>query len=399
LITILKGKSEALFKGKKAMSIQSLIVIFQFTIAVILIIAAIGMQLQMNFISNKNLGLQKEQILVLPVRNENIQENFSVLKNKLLKIKEVQDVSAISNFPWEKGFYDFETTINNNGNVIKANAQTLLVEENIISTLSMEMIKGRGFSKDYLSDSEMAFIMNETAATEYGISDPKGVKIVMQNISSHEAKEGNLIGIVKDFHLQSLHEKVAPLILTISPESYFTDNIVVKLTGTNISESIASIESQLKEIAPNRPFEFFFLNDAFDKLYQKEKRVSSLFQYFSILAIIIACLGLLGIVAFATAQRLKEIGIRKVLGASVIGIVELLTTSFLKLVLTAIVISVPLAWLLMSKWLEDFAYRITMHWWIFLVAGTTAMLIAILTICYQAIKAAIANPVKSLRTE
>lgn len=399
LINILKGKNESLFLRKKVISLQSAFVVFQFVMAVTLIMATIIMQSQMNYIRNKDLGLKKEQVLVLPVRDEGIQENFAVVKNKLAQINGVSEISTISNFPWEKGFYDFETTIKKDGKEIRANAPTLLVTEDFTETMGMTIVKGRGFSRDFRTDSSSAFIINETAAVQFGITEPQGVKILMEHVSAGTPKEGELIGIVKDFHLQSLHEPVQPLILTVSPQSYYIDNIVIRLSASDIPGTLNLIRSELKDISPARPFEYFFLDNAFDKFYEKESRISSLFNYFSLIAIIIASLGLLGIVAFGAAQRLKEIGIRKVLGASAPGIVMLLLKDFLKLVLMAVVIASPLTWLAMNKWLQDFAYRINISWWIFFAAGALALTIAVLTVSFQAIRAAVANPVKSLRTE
>ncbi|WP_422107632.1 ABC transporter permease [Winogradskyella sp.] len=395
----LNGLGNKLFKKKRtSVSLQSVLVTFQFAIAVILIVATIVMQSQMSYIKNKNLGLGKEQVVVLPVRDENIQKNFSVLKNKLEQVSSIQSVSAISNFPWSKGYYDFETVITHSGRDIKANAYTLLVDEDFIPTMDMVMSKGRGFSRGFRTDST-AFIMNETAANLYGIKDQTEVVIEMSQIGSRLPKKGKLIGIVKDFHLQSLHKTVEPLILTLASATYFTDNIIIKFTGTDVERTLQATESEVQNMSPNRPFEYFFLDDAFEKLYKKEARVSALFNYFSILSIIIACLGLMGIVAFTTSQRIKEIGIRKVLGASVASIVKLITTSFLKLVFIAIIIAIPLAYLLMSNWLERFSYKINLGWWIFTLAGCCALTIAILTIGYQSIRSAIANPVNSLRSE
>lgn len=399
LINVLKGKNESFFPRRKVISLQSVFVVFQFIIAVVLIIATVVMQSQMHFIRNKDLGLKKEQVLVIPVMDETLQESFTVLKNKLSQVSGVVGVAAISNFPWEKGFYDFETTVRKNGTETRANAPTLLIEEGFIKTMGMTILKGRDFSKDFKTDTVSAFIMNETAAAQFGITDPQGVKLLMESVAAGKPKEGELIGIVKDFNLQSLHEVVQPLILTVAPESYYIDNIVVKLSSDNIPGTISRIESQVKEISPGRPFEYFFLDNAFEKLYQNEARVSTVFNYFSVLVIIIASLGLLGIVAFSAAQRFKEIGIRKVLGAPVTGLVALLTKDFLKLVIVAVLVASPVGWWIMNKWLQDFAYRISIEWWVFIVAAVTALLIALLTVSIQAIKAAVANPVKSLRTE
>ncbi|MEM1001098.1 MAG: FtsX-like permease family protein, partial [Bacteroidota bacterium] len=398
LTSSLKGLKQSTKKRKSAFSLQSTLVVFQFSIAVVLIISTIVMQSQMSFIKSKNLGLNTEQVVVLPVRDESVQNNFSTLKNQLLQNNTITSVSAISNFPWSKGYYDFQTLITHSGNEIKANAYTLLVDEDFVQTMGMNMVFGRSFSREFGTDST-AFIMNETAARLYEIDDQEAVTIEMAQIGSRQPKKGQLIGIVEDFHLQSLHNKVEPLIITLAPESYFTDNIIVKFSSLDVTNTLNSIASDLQKIAPDRPFEYFFLDEAFAQLYQKETRISFLFNYFSILAIVIACLGLLGMVAFATSQRIKEIGIRKVLGATVSSIVKLITMSFIKLVIIAVLIAVPVAYLFMSNWLESFSYRTTLSWWMFLAAGCIALIIALIAIGYQSLRSAIANPVNALRSE
>ncbi|BFP41292.1 ABC transporter permease [Flavobacteriaceae bacterium GF1] len=399
LIAFLKSRGSSMFKGKKSASVQSSLLVLQFVVAVTLIIATVIMQSQMHYIKNKNLGIQQDQILVVPVRDGTIQNRFDAFKEKLLQSPEIRSVSAISNLPWEKGFYDFETSINNNGLVTKAHANTLLVDENIVNTLDMTMVKGRGFSIERGTDSTMAFVMNEAAAAKFGIDDLQNVKLSMVGVGSSGSKEGRLIGIVKDFHMQSLHDKIQPLLLTVSPRSYFIDNVLIQVSQSDVPSAIASVEANFKEFAPDRPFEYFFLNDAFDRLYQREYLLSTLFQYFSIIAIIIACLGLLGITAFTATQRLHEIGIRKVLGSSVTGIVNLLTSGFLKLVLVAVVIAIPIGWWAMDKWLEGFAYKTNIGWWVFVFAGISTMAIALLTVGWQSFRAATTNPIEVLQRE
>ncbi|WP_435625323.1 ABC transporter permease [Flagellimonas sp.] len=398
-IAFLKGKGGSIFAQNKTSSTQSTLVVLQFIVAVTLIISTVIIQSQMHYIKTKNLGLQKSQTLVVPVFDETIQNRFESVKAQLTAIRGVNEVSAISNFPWEKGFYDFETLITNQGVETKANSKALLVDNNIIPALGMSVIEGRGFSSTHGTDSTMAFIMNETAARKFDVQNLQDVKLTMQSITSSEPKEGNLIGIVKDFHLQSLHEEIEPLILTISPRSYFIDNIIIQMLGSDIPQVIQQVEAELKAFTPDRPFEYFFLDQAFEKLYKKELLIGSLFNYFSIIAIIIACLGLLGMVAFATSQRLKEIGIRKVLGSSVMGIVNLLTFSFIKLILLAIGIAVPLGWYFMNKWLEGFAYKVTIDWWVYAFSAILTLFIALFAVGWQSFKAATTNPVEVIRNE
>jgi putative ABC transport system permease protein len=399
VVNILKGENTSMFPRKKTFSLQSSFVIFQFMIAIILIASTITIRSQLNYIQTKDIGLHREQTLVIPIRDEAIQDNFAALKNKLSQVAGVSTVSALSNFPWSKGFYDFNTAINNNGKLIESNAYTLLVEEDFISTMGMKMVQGRAFSKDYGKDAATAFIINEAAAKKFGISSANGVKFNMKDVASGKPKEGELVGIVKDFHLQSLHHTVEPLILTVAPKAYYLDNIVVKVSPTAMATTLKNIEASLKTVAADKPFNYFFLDQAFEKLYRKEMRMGTIFNYFSLLAIIISCLGLFGISAFTSMQRAKEIGIRKVLGASVSSVVGLLSKDFLKLVIIASVLAFPLAWWMMDNWLQDFAYRINIGVWMFAIAASLAMLIAALSVSYQTIKAALSNPIKSLRTE
>ncbi len=311
----------------------------------------------------------------------------------------VSSVSALSNFPWVKGFYDFNTAINNNGKLSESNAYTLLVEEDFISTMGMKMAQGRAFSKNYGKDATNAFIINEAAAKKFGINSTTGIKFTMQSVASGKPKEGELIGIVKDFHLQSLHHTVEPLILTVAPETYYLDNIVLKISPASMAATLKNIEASIKTVAVDKPFDYFFLDDAFEKLYRKEMRTGAVFNYFSVLAIIISCLGLIGISTFTSLQRAKEIGIRKVLGANVGSVVSLLSRDFLKLVAIASLLAFPVAWWMMNNWLHDFAYRISIGWWVFAIAGSLAILIAFLSVSYQTVKAATANPVKALHSE
>ena len=398
-IAFLKGKGGNMFAQTKTSSTQSVLVVLQFVVAVTLIISTVIIQSQMRYIKTKNLGIQKSQTLVVPIYDETIQNKFETVKNQLSRIDGVREVSAISNFPWQKGFYDFETLVSNKGVETKANTNALLVDNNIVSALGMTIVDGRGFSSTHGTDSTMAFIMNQTAAKKFGVENLQDIKLTMQSITSSEPKEGNLIGIVKDFHLQSLHEEIEPLILTISPRSYFIDNIIIRLSSGDIAQVINTVEEELKLFAPDRPFDYYFLDNAFDKLYKREMLMGSLFNYFSVIAIVIACLGLLGMVAFTTSQRLKEIGIRKVLGSSVMDIVNLLTFSFIRLILIAIVIAVPLGWFFMNRWLEAFAYKVTIGWWVYAFSGFVTLFIALFAVGWQSFKAASANPVEVIRNE
>jgi len=261
--------------------------------------------------------------------------------------------------------------------------------------MGMQLLKGRDFSKDFKTDST-AVILNETASKLFGFGDdPVGKKVYNRN---RDGSLGvmNVIGMVKDFNFASLRENIGPLLFTLGKD---ISTISFKISATNIPSVLRSVEAKWKTMAPGMPFSYQFMDEGFDQMYRSEQRVGKIALIFSILAIFIACLGLFGLATFIAEQRTKEIGIRKVLGASVNGIVQLLSKDFLRLVIIAFVFAVPFGWYFMNKWLQDFAYRISISWWVFLIAGIAAMLIAIFTVSFQAVRAALNNPVNNLRTE
>jgi putative ABC transport system permease protein len=256
------------------------------------------------------------------------------------------------------------------------------------------MIAGRPFSRDFQTDTTQSMILNEAAVKLFGYSSPQ--QAVGRRFKQW-GREGRIIGVMKDFHFRSLQQEIKPLSMRIEPNG--CNLISINLSAQNLPKTIASIESRWNQLIPARPFSYFFLDDFFDKQYRSEERFGKLFLNFAILAIIISCLGLLGLASYSTMQRTREIGIRKVLGASVPNIVNLLSRDFLILVAIAIVIASPIAGIVMHNWLKDFAYRIQIGWWIFMIAALLAALIALITVSFQAIKAAVANPVISLRSE
>jgi len=274
--------------------------------------------------------------------------------------------------------------------------QMWTVDADYIPTLGMTMAKGRNFSKQMLTDSG-AVIINEAAAKLLGFPDPVNQKVyTLEDINANKTKAFTIVGVVKNFNFSSLREQVTPLALFMQEQN---GRIAFRINTKNIPALISQVENKWKTMAPSQPFSYSFMNDDFNNIYQTEQKIGRLFISFAVFAILIACLGLLGLVAYAAEQRTKEIGIRKVLGASITNIVTMMSRDFLKLVLIASIIAFPLAWYAMHKWLQDFAYRISISAWIFVGAGLIAILIAFITIGFQAIKAAVANPVKSLRTE
>ena len=274
--------------------------------------------------------------------------------------------------------------------------QNWTIDYDYIKTMGMQIIKGRNFSRDFGGDSA-SVIVNETAAKMMGYDDPVSKKLyTITNLQTMEMVPLEIIGEVKNFHFESLRQNIGPLCFLLGRSTGLAS---FKVAAANIPDILKKTENKWKAMAPGMPFSYQFMDETFDDMYRSEQRVGKIALVFSVLAILIACLGLFGLAAFIAEQRTKEIGIRKVLGASVSGVIRLLSKDFLKLVLIAFVIAAPAAWWFMHKWLEDFAYRINIGWWIFIAAGAIALLIALLTVSFQAIKAAVANPVKSLRTE
>jgi putative ABC transport system permease protein len=263
-----------------------------------------------------------------------------------------------------------------------------------IAHYDLELVAGRTYSRDYPSDLNGAIVINEAAARQFGYTNP--TEIIGKKFDQW-GREGEVIGVVKDFNYISLHRNIEPLTLPLVPEA--SRYLSLKVKSENLSQRIAEVENIWKELAPHRPFLYSFLDEDFNKQYESDLRFRKIFTTFSIFALIIACLGLLGLATYTAEQRTKEIGIRKVLGADVSGIVTLLSKDFIRLVLVAIIIATPLSWYAMNRWLEGFAYKVEVSWWIYPLAGILAIIIALLTISSQAIKAALMDPVKSLRSE
>ncbi len=274
--------------------------------------------------------------------------------------------------------------------------QAWIVDENYIPTLDIKFFQGRNFSPQFSTDSN-AVIINEAAAKFLGAKDILNRKLYnVEDIKTKKLGEYHIIGVIKNFNFSSLRDVIIPLGLFFHKQ---TGSIAVRVNTSDISSVVSQIKNKWKTMAQNQPFDYSFMDEQFNNLYTTEQKTGQIFITFAVLAIVIACLGLFGLVTYAAEQRTKEIGIRKVLGANVANIVTMISKDFLKLVLIASIIAFPVAWWGMNKWLQDFAYRVNIGWWIFFAAGLLAIIIALITISFQAIKAAIANPVKSLRTE
>jgi len=388
-IQVLKGK---LAFGFKSSLLRSSLVVFQFGISIMLIICTLVIYNQLNYIHNKNLGFDRSQVLV--VKNTNILgKQAGVLKQEIKQLPGVANATMSLYQPTgddrlKTGLFP-DREIDVKKDIL---SEFWSVDDDYINTMGLQLVSGRNFSKQMASDTA-AVIVNEAFAQKFGQKDPLG-KFIYRD--SYGVQQFHIVGVVKNFHFESLRDKISPLVLV-----YAQDNgaISVKVKTADLSGLMSQIEDKWKRFSPNQQFSYTFMDQDFDATYRSENRLGTLFISFSTLAILIACLGLFGLAAYAAEQRTKEIGIRKVLGASVSGIVGMLSIDFIKLVVVSILVASPLAWYFMNKWLQDFAYRTAFHWWILGIAGAVAILIAFATISFQSVKAALANPVKSLRSE
>jgi len=386
-VRVLKG---SLKFSSGALWFRKGLVVFQFMLSIVLIIGTIVVSKQVNYIQTVNLGYDRENLLYIPLEGD-LTPKYELFKNKSLQMPGIKDVSRITDIP---------TQIENGTGGVQwegkdatsdINFTQSAVGYDFTKTMHLQFAQGRDFSKDFSTDS-VGYVINESALKIIGYKNPVGKPLTFWQ------KKGTIIGVLKDFHFNSLHVPINPLVLRLG-ENIEWGNALVRTQPGKTKEALASLEKVCKSLNPKFPFTYKFSDEEYQKLYKSEQVVSQLARYFAFLAIFISCLGLLGLVMFTAEQRTREIGIRKVLGATVSNVVGLLSKDFLSLVLIANLISWPLGWWAMSKWLQNFEYRIAIGWWVFALAGLAAVLIALLTVSFQAIKAAIANPVKSLRTE
>ncbi len=392
-IDVLKGK---LAKGFKRSWLRNSLVVFQFVISIVLIFGTIVIYNQLNYIHNKDIGFNRKQVVIVNHANT-LGNQAETFRNELLQVSGVQSATMSGYLPVNYGrnsnTYFTSPTLDPTTGI---NVQAWTVDENYVPTLGLKIVEGRNFSPQFLTDST-GIIINEAAAKFLATKNLLNKKIyTLKDIQSKQLIDFHIIGIVKNFNFSSLRDVVTPLALFLGKDN---GNISVRISSGDIPGAIAQIKNKWKAIAPSQPFDYSFMDDDFNKLYTTEQRTGNIFITFAVLAILIACLGLFGLVTYAAEQRIREIGIRKVLGASVSNIAGMLSTDFLKLVIISAAIAFPLAWWAMIKWLQGFAYRVNINWWVFAIAGILALLIALVTVSFQAIKAAVANPVKSLRTE
>ncbi|HKP32528.1 MAG TPA: FtsX-like permease family protein, partial [Chitinophagaceae bacterium] len=386
-VKVLKG---TLKFGTGASFFRQGLVVFQFSLAIVLIIAMIVAHRQISYIQSKNLGYDRDNLVYIPIEGELITK-YSLFKDEAAKLPGIESISKMRNSPTgiehHTGSIDWPGKDKNQG-VSFADG---VVGYDFVKTMKLELKEGRDFAKGYGTDSA-SYLLNETAAKKIGFENAVGQTVLWGN------RPGKVLGVLKDFHFTSMHEAIEPLIIRLD-ENWGWGTVLVRIQAGRTKEAIAGLEKISKEINSKIPFTYRFSDLEFAKLYKSDQVVSRLSNYFALLAILISCLGLFGLATFSALQRTKEIGIRKVLGASVMGITTMLSKEFVKLVLIAILIGAPVAWWAVSKWLQSFEYRTQFNWWIIVIAGSAAVLIALITISFQAIKSALANPVKSLRSE
>ena len=394
LIQTIKGK----FVGKsKRSTLRNILVVFQFIISIALIASTGIIMKQLQHIQRKKLGFDKEHVLILPIRSNEAREQALVLKEDLKNTSGIVDVCVSSNYPgsgasqghgfFPEGYTEGQPWL----------MKTFNIDEDFIETFKLHITQGRAFSSEYENES-MNILVNETLVKNVGWDEPIGKTFHDPFITEGEEMIPiTVVGVVEDFHVNPLHDKIEPMIMYYNPPN--RNYISMRLEPGNIYHMINIIETKWKEINPTMPYDYFFLDAQFDRIHRTERNLARTFMYFTILAIVIACLGLFGLASYATERRIKEIGIRKVMGSSVGQVIFLLTKDFSKLVLIANIVAWPLAWYAMNKWLQTFAYRTNITIGVFLLSGLIALVIAFLTVSFKTIKAANSNPVKSLKYE
>lgn len=370
--------------------------IFQFTVSIILIISIQVMRDQLHYLQHKDIGINRDFVVGI-ANNIDLNEKFDIYKHEIMKNSAIKSMTSAQNQPVDVGNY---IGVNWEGhfNEPEISMAYSTVRYDFFKTLGMKIIQGRPFSPDFRTDETEACIINETALRQMQLESPIGKKVYFNHPAFPESlKYVNIVGVVKDHHFRSLHETIGPFIIRMyKPYQSF---IYFKVEPGDISKTIDYIEKVTRKFSPDFPFQYTFLDDTYNRLYDVENRMEKIYQAFAFLAIFISCLGLVGLSVFTIEQRTKEIGIRKVLGASIMNVMKLLTKDLIRWILLANLIALPVAYYAMNVWLQNYAYRININWWVFLVAGLIALLIALITVSFQTIKAALTNPVDSLRHE
>jgi putative ABC transport system permease protein len=395
-IKVLKGR---ISNSLAAVSLRRGLVVFQFVVSVILIVASVVIGNQMRYMRSKDLGFTKDQQVVIPLRSETAKKVYASMKDELRRNPGIISVGASQYYPGVSHPSDIPL-YKEGGNMNDAHRVYMnYVDEDFMQTLGIQPVAGRLYSAEFKSDTNSRIILNEQAIKDMGFSSSKDavqqkVYVDWQGVNY----KIEVIGVVRDFHFNNLHSAIGPYGFQLQSNGDF-NYLVAHARSENLPATLQAIEGSWHKLNPNEPFEYNFLDDAFQKSYAADERLNSLVSYFTVIAILISCLGLFGLATFSAEQRTKEIGVRKVLGASVAGIIALLSKDFMRLVAIALVIGCPVAGWIMYSWLKDFPYRTGLGWQVFAITAAVSMLIALLTVSFQAIRAALMNPVKSLRTE
>ncbi|MGY3053084.1 putative ABC transport system permease protein [Pedobacter sp. UYEF25] len=388
-IQALKGKFQP---GKSGTALRHLLVIVQFSISVFLIIGTVIITKQMNFLKNKQLGYSQEQTIIVPIDNDNIYRNVATFKSSLQNQSAVQSVSIMSGEPG--GYFDGQM-FDIEGHADKWNSRSEFADFEFVKTLGLKVIAGRDFSSAFPTDTTDAVLINKTFAKNLGWSPDQAVGKWIQN-TLRDSNRRRIIGVLADFNFQSLKSDIEPLVISPNPDIRVA---LIKLKAANLQAGVELVQNAYKNVAPAYPFEYRFLDQQFDQLYKKDLHQQTILTVFACLAIFVACLGLFGLASFTATKRFKEIGVRKVLGASIKEIILLLSQDLLKPVLIATCIALPVGYWAMNNWLQSFAYKTPLSWWIFGLAALITFGIALITVSFKAVQAALANPVTSLRTE
>ncbi len=384
-----KSLKKSFETGSKKSIFRNVLVVFQFSASIVLMVGTIIVHYQLNYLKNKDLGLKKDHVLNVTITDRGLQRNYESLKAQLLQNPNILSATATSFSPgstgnnsvwWEGRTEDQELQMRN-----------IAVDQDFMKTLQVELLEGRTFLP---SERRRAYILNESAVRALGWDSAVGKQFEMERV---DFERGPVVGVVKDFHFNPAQYKITPLVLYFEPDDFFL--VSVRVNPEHVSGVIDFIRDKMRELAPGAPFEYSFLDQRFERFYRDEERLGKIFNYFSFLAIFIACMGLLGLTSFSIARRTKEIGIRKVLGASTANIVILLTREFTKWVIVANIFACPIAYWIMNHWLQNFDNRVSFGLWIFFLAAFLALVIAVLTVSFQTVKAALSNPVDALRYE
>lgn len=394
-IKVLKGKFQ---NSISATALRKGLVVFQFVISIGLVLAAIVIQAQMNFLRNQPLGFDADQQIVVPLRGNATSHAYPALRDAFLKNSSIKGAEGTLYYPGilnpsDYSLYRADQTVNDIQSVL-----TNWVSPGYLKMMGFQPVAGRVFSTDFMADTTNALVVNEAMIRKFGIDAGKAVGQRFNFDWQGQTHTFEIVGVVKDFHFEALHQPIQPFAFLLNNVNRF-NHIIVHINQANAKQVLTFMESEWRKIRPDEPFEYSYLKEDFQKNYDADRKTASIVNYFTAISILISCLGLFGLAAFAAQQRTKEIGVRKVLGASTANINALLTKDFIVLVIIAIVIACPLSWYFMNQWLHEFAYQTKIEWWIFALTAIIALTIAMITVSFQSVKAAWMNPVKSLRAE